>query len=335
MNTLKRGASQQVFFTTFAAKELIALSKFMVIRAVLMGTTWRSDSHGRISATPAFDCLETRALSAWGVAQGAGAIQGAAVVHPEQCLDAAMPLLLCGCCVRFGSRVPPVDPVGSLSAPHPAVAKAAPGSGSAGRTPSPPVRPIHRQAAKVRIDGKKRPEAGNLSGEQLVHGGHSQVMSQLNALWQKVEELEDKVERERSQKEELRSEKEELRRENQQLQHRQSLVDPAAHGASSVPLEDCGRRELERRVSDVTPIVAFDFSDLQLEQLDAPIAGAVPLSRPSPPKSLNAFRQVGNGSCAVLVSSGSVTTFQGVDHLSWLTFVSAMFQVGLLVEGGL
>lgn len=136
-----------------------------------------------------------------------------------------------------------------------------------GRTPS-PASQLTRQPAKVRLDGKRRPE---------VKGVDSQVMSQLNALWQKVEELEDKVERERSQKEELRSEKEELRRENQQLQHRLEvlMVDPVHGGASSVPVEEPSWSVTrsppmqERRVSDVTPIVA-----------------------PSPPKSLNAFRQV-------------------------------------------
>eukprot|EP00435_Cladocopium_sp_Y103_P075270 s60_g55.t1 len=142
-----------------------------------------------------------------------------------------------------------------------------------GRTPSPPARSqLTRQPAKVRLDGKRRPE---------VKGVGSQVMSQLNALWQKVEELEDKVERERSQKEELRSEKEELRRENQQLQHRLEvlMVDPAHGGASSVPVEEPSWSVTrsppmqERRVSDVTPIVV-----------------------PSPPKSLNAFRQLIYGS---------------------------------------
>eukprot|EP00434_Breviolum_minutum_P017703 symbB.v1.2.015628.t1/scaffold1162.1/size134634/15 len=153
------------------------------------------------------------------------------------------------------------------SAARPTTTKAT----QSGRTPSPPAvrSQLIRQPAKVRLDGKRRPEG------DLFKSKDSQVISQLTALWQKVEELEDKVERERSQKEELRSETEELRKENQQLQHRLEvmMVDPHG-GASSVPVEEPSwatrsPAAQERRVSDVTPIVA-----------------------PSPPKSLNAFRQV-------------------------------------------
>lgn len=142
---------------------------------------------------------------------------------------------------------------------------------SPGRAVSPPVRSqLTRQPAKVRVDTRRRSEGEKHCKNLENQTFNPQVRYELEKLWQKVDKLAEEVERERS-------EKEELRQENQQLQQRLEVLsraDAAREGASSVPVEEptwyrnkSGTEEI--RVSEVTPIVA-----------------------PSPPKSLNAFRQV-------------------------------------------